>query len=207
MEKFIVFYKKYKEIIIPGVFLIGAIFIVFQITMPNFYSINELNQEIAVEQKKLNTFQNSYGVITALDENILNEKAKAAIQALPATKDPGNIYLAVVSAASEADVQLKNFSVNVGSILTNGEAVENTPIPVTVTANFSGMDVASFQSLIAALMKETPISNIKQASITNNDGSIVFDFYFKSYDLSKINSESISNLSADDEQTLKAITF
>ena len=147
-------------------------------------------------------------ITTFIDDTDLNTAVTTATSTLPAVKDPGNIYLAVISAATNAGVQLKSFSVNVGNILkTEDPAVDNVPLQVSVTANFSGIDVPSFEKLLDSLMKEAPISLITRAGITLDDGMVTIDFYFKEYDLAAINSENITNLTPADTKILEEITF
>lgn len=206
MDKYQLFYKKYKDIIIPFVFLIAAVFIILQITMPNMYAIMQLHADTADEQKKLNTYKNSYGVIDAVNEDILNDQVTLASKALPVSKSPGDIYLAVVSAATDANVSLKGFSVNVGSIVQPG-VLPSTLMEISVTASLSDVDVSSFEVFMNSLMRELPLSKIKQASVSGGAGSIVMDFYYKGYDLGFINSENIVPLTSQELNILEQVTF
>lgn len=206
MNKYTLFYKKYKAIIFPIVFLITAVFIVLQITMPNAYAIMQLQSDTAEEQKKLNTFKNSYGVIDAINEGTLDDQVTLATKALPVSKNPGDIYLAVVSAATDANVSLKGFTVNIGSIVQPGAQTSGI-MQIEVAASLSGVDVASFEAFSESLMKEVPLSKIRKAAISNEEGSITIDFYYKGYDLSFINSESIVPLTSQDLNILRQITF
>lgn len=208
MDKYRIFYQKYKGILIPIVFLLASLFIALQIAYPNIETISQLHTQISDEEKKLQVIKNSYGVVNSVDENTLNDQVSIATKALPNSKSPSDIYLAVVSAATNANASLKSFSVNVGSLLSPKEGAEvNTPTNVSVKASFTGMNVNSFQVFMESLMKEAPISVIRNAEISKESGEISVDFFYKGYDLTYINSENIGNLTPAEKNTLKAITF
>ncbi len=201
-KKLIQFYKKYSEIILPVVLLLSAVLIFFQVTLPNFLSIQSTHEEVNSEQQKLDSYKSSYSVLNNLNEQKINEDVVLATQALPSEKDPGSIYLAVVAAATDAGAELKAFSIQVGDILGKETLAPGVPQRILVNVKLSGMDQVAFKSFANRLLTELPISTMSEVRISEDDADIDLNFYYMPYNLALINAEIITSLNAAEQKTL-----
>ncbi|MBP7832497.1 MAG: hypothetical protein KA035_01875 [Candidatus Levybacteria bacterium] len=201
-KKLIQFYKKYSEIILPVVLLLSAVLIFFQVTLPNFLSIQSTHEEVNSEQQKLDSYKSSYSVLNNLNEQKINEDVVLATQALPSEKDPGSIYLAVVEAATDAGAELKAFSIQVGDILGKETLAPGVPQRILVNVKLSGMDQVAFKSFANRLLTELPISTMSEVRISEDDADIDLNFYYMPYNLALINAEIITSLNAAEQKTL-----
>lgn len=201
-KKLIQFYKKYSEIILPVVLLLSAVLIFFQVTLPNFQTIQSTHEEVSTQQQKLDSYKSSYSVLNNLNEQKINEDVVLATQALPSEKDPGSIYLAVVAAATHADAVLKGFSIQVGDILGKEALSPGVPQRILVNVRMSGMDQVSFKTFANRLLTELPISTISEVRISDGEADIDLNFYYMPYNLALINAEIITSLNAAEQKTL-----
>lgn len=201
-KKLIQFYKKYSEIILPVVLLLSALLIFFQVTLPNFQTIQSTHEEVSTQQQKLDSYKSSYSVLNNLNEQKINEDVVLATQALPSEKDPGSIYLAVVAAATHADAILKGFSIQVGDILGKEALSPGVPQRILVNVRMSGMDQVSFKTFANRLLTELPISTISEVRISDGEADIDLNFYYMPYNLALINAEIITSLNAAEQKTL-----
>lgn len=208
MDPILKFYKKHDQILLPILFLLGAILIVFEVTMPSFSELTTLRADMQSREQKLKTYKNSYELLNSLNEATLNEEVTKARQALPPDKDPGAIYLAIVASATKAQSQLKALSLRLGDIYKKGDqGGEKLPQVVLTGIKLEGMNAQQFEVFVASLTKEFPLSTIASANINNEQGDIDLWFYYLPYNLSFINTENITPLTAEEQATLRSIQF
>lgn len=202
-------FRKYKDILLPIVFLLASVFIFLQIALPNITTITSLREEVAVQQEKLNEFQNSYDTLTSLDETKLDQNITTATQALPATKNIDKIYLAITASAADSGVEVSGYSVQVGDVYQKGANRTGgaTPQTVTVSVSVANVDAVTLEAFTKALLTQFPMSRISRVGVVSTEGDINIGFYFIPYNLALINTEIITPLSPAETQTLSAISF
>lgn len=208
MEKVQSFYKKHTQAVYSALFLIGAVFIFFQIILSNLTAAGDLRGQIDAEQKKINDYKNSETVLGKLDKTVLAHQADLATRALPSSKDIQAIYLSLTQSAASANISVRGFSVKVGDIFQKRSLEKNsaTGVPfVVVNLLVSAADPASLYAFSQALVKHLPLSTIVRASVTSGEGDMDIAFYYKPFDLSYMNRNVVSSLSAEDENVLSSL--
>lgn len=208
MEKIQLFYKKNTLTVYATLFLIGAVFIFFQIVLPVFSSVRDLRDQVSSQQKKIDDYKKSEAVLKKLDVTTLSHQKDISTRALPASKDIQAIYLALTQSASNSNVSVRGFTVQIGDIFKKGrqEKISTTGVPfVVVSLLVSQADPASLYVFSQKLSKQSPLSAIVKANVNSTEGEIDIAFYYKPFDLSLINRNVIIPLSAEDQNVLKAL--
>lgn len=205
MEKLTIFYKKNTSTIYAFLFLIAAIFIVFQVILTALPFVGSVRNEVSTEQDKIAEYSRSIEILQGVNEIDLSAQADKAVKALPPSKDVQAIYLALTQAASNAHVVIKGFSVKVGDVFQNGSKGKDTitGVPfILANVTFSGISTASLNAFSEELSRQSPLSSIVRASITSGDADIDIAFYYKAFDLGAINRGVLSSLSISDKQII-----
>lgn len=198
------FFQKYKDILIPLILIVCAVFIIFQAVMPSLGSITELNRELRSEEKKLIDYKNSENVLASLNEQELLSRFETATSALPNTKDIQAIFLALNSAASESDLVLSGFSVQAGEVFeknAKNKNIQGTPA-VTVSIELSGVNENSILLFIKNLGGNFPLSKVTKMDLVNGAAELDIEFFYKPYDLNRINANVVLPLTEDEKKTL-----
>lgn len=208
MEKVQLFYKKNTQTVYSALFLIGAVFIFFQIILPNLLAAGDLRGQIDTEQKKINDYKNSETVLGKLDKIVLARQADLVTRALPSSKDIQAIYLSLTQSAASANISVRGFSVKVGDIFQKKSLEKNSAIGVpfvVVNLLISAADPASLYAFSQALVKHLPLNTIVRASVTSGEGDMDIVFYYKPFDLSYMNRNVVKMPSAQDEDVLNGL--
>ena len=200
-------YTKYKTIILSLICLLAGLIIIFKIIIPSIFYAVSFSKEIASEREKLAQYKGSNKLLNSINEEKLTQNVQMVTSALPPTKDVENIYLAINSSASKSNINLKGFSLKLGDVFQkNGKKVETIGIPyVDVSIKASNVNGLTLTAFSKALLSEFPLSKIIRIS-AGSEGDIDIRFYYKPYDLNKINTNILTPLTSQEEKTLQEIT-
>lgn len=207
MEELLDFYKKHQAIIVPSLFLLGSVFILIQVIFPTLSAIGSLQSQMKDEQKKLSDYTNSIAVLNSLDGSQINQEASIATTALPPSKDVQSIYLAITSSAAKAGVTLSGFTVSLGDVFGQSNVVQPAKgIPyVIVTVKLAGVNIDSLVQFSSELSNTNPLSKVISASINAGSGDVNILFYYKPYDLTRINKDVVKPLTPSELKILNAL--
>lgn len=207
-----VYVQKLKVYILPLIIVVISIFALWQIFLPQVFAIPDTNKKIEDKRTEVEELDNSYQTITKKFNNqTLNDNLTLTEQALPPFKDISTIYTNIILAATNSDVQIKSFKLQVGNIYNKkkrlAEEQLNMGYPV-MNGEFqigaSSLDkFISFNSLIHRIL---PISEIKKFSIQKENGTYTIVFYYKTYDpIFLAKQTKISPLSPTEQEILKKV--
>lgn len=211
MQDLKTFYKKYSSILIPGVFVLCAFFLFLQVVLPALSALNSARANLSSEQKKLSSYNESIAMLQRTEESQLSYDVGVVTAALPPSKDVQATYLALTESAAASGVTLSGFSVVVGDIYGKSDAKSPTsatsePTPfMSTNITLSGVNIQSLTQFMSQLQKSAPLSRVTGFSITDGQGTMGINFYYKPYDLSVINSNVVSQLTANQQQLLKSL--
>lgn len=206
MEELTLFYRKHSTIILPVVFLVGALFILLQVILPALAMVGTTREELSAQEKKLADYNTSIEVLRQTDAGKLASDVKIATTALPTSKDVQSLYLALTRGAANANVALTGFSVTIGDVY-GGTVLKpevGVTIPsVTVRAQLAGVNLDSLLEFSNALLAISPLSQITKAAISGGNGTVDILFYYKPYDLNKINKDVVNPLTPSQKKILE----
>lgn len=180
------FYQKYKKYILSIVIVILSIVIVWQVAIPQVFSILERRDDIEKKQAEVATLEESLTTLNSFNDSNLDNDIQTATTALPSSKEFLAMYLGVVSAAGKAQVDIKDYSTKIGTLYTrqgSSEIQEKTsvggPAPsllmnVTVDAG-SPAEVQNFTESLHAVL---PLAETKKISYTNGEAQYEILFYY-----------------------------
>ncbi|MGE5041616.1 MAG: hypothetical protein ACM3IJ_01800 [Candidatus Levyibacteriota bacterium] len=201
-----VYIEKYRYVALPIGFIVIGVLIFFQLIVPSFGSIGELNQKVASESKKLQDYKDSAAVLSRLDDSQLSQQETLAAKALPSSKDIQAIYLAITTSAANANIFVRGFSVKVGDIFqktaSKANSVNGVPF-ITVTVQVSQVSASSLYAFSTQLGKQLPLNNRIRATVSAGEGNMDIAFYYKPYDLDALNSNIVNPLSKQEVAVLQ----
>lgn len=196
-------FKKYKSQFLSLCFVLGGIFIIFMVIVPNVGNSVEQQKKNTEQSEKLKEINLSIQLIQSSEDTALEENLGIVVDALPAAKDVTAIYTSLTSAAASSGVFFEGFTVSPGSIYgTETEKVQGIP-SVAVSARISNVSNESLIEFLGLLSRNSPLSEVKEISLSGGTADVELLFFYKPYDLSVINSEIVKPLSSVEEEIIE----
>ena len=190
MEKEIrVFYSKYKPIILPSVLIFLSIFTIFKVILPQLDSISGSNQLIDAGNLRVSSLQNDLAKVTALSDSQVDENLSIATQSLPTSKDIALIFTALSDSASDAGVNLKDFSLKVGGVFGRAAKVDKdlkAAPALTVSVRIQSDDAKETAAFAQALQKRIPLAEVKTITALSNGADFSVNFFYKPVDIAGV---------------------
>ena len=169
-----ILYVKYKGYILPLIFLILALLILFNFSLPNFYNYQTEKSDFVNAQNTLNTLKQNLNIITNLKTNDLNSYSITVIRALPQSKNFEEILNSISDAESNSGVTLGDYSFQPGNLEKNLSTQNYISISLTVLG-----DISKTEKFLRALKSELPLNNVLQISVASkNSSTIDVIFYY-----------------------------
>lgn len=188
-------------------FLLCAVFILFQVIFPAASVVGSASRDLKLEKEKLASYTSSISTLQKTDESQLTADVNQATSALPSSKDIEAVYFALTTSASKAGVILSGFSVNVGDVFGKDETPSREiGIPsIKLNIQLRGANAESLLLFTNALQDMNPLSKVISADFSEGSGDMKVLFYYKPYDLTKINKDVIKPLTVLQKKTLTSL--
>lgn len=204
------YYIKYKAQILPIIFLFLIVFLIFRVIIPQFSTISEIKTNIESKSKEVEILQSSLNTLNTQDDNVILQNSKIVNTALPSVKDLSAVFLALTSASSLSNVDVKGFSLKVGGVYgksasTYTPSVLGVPF-LTVSVQTFSNDPKNMIFFVRELQKKMPLSEVKTVNAQSGSGGLEINFYYKPYDISSFAKEDkIVPLSTSEEKILELL--
>ena len=188
MEKEIIkYYQKYKVQLLPVIFFSLTFFLIFRVILSQFSSVAEIKTSIESKQREISKLQSSLDTLNSQDETVLDQDVKTVSLALPNVKDITVMFLALTSASSKSNVELKGFSLKVGGVYgksstTFAPSVSGVPA-LSVSVHVATSNPANLVLFTKELQQKLPLSEVKTIDAQSTQGNLEVNFYYKPYDL------------------------
>jgi hypothetical protein len=208
MEDFIFFYNRHRSLVLAALFLLGSLFILLQVTIPQIGAVIEAQSTLRVEQEKLASYKTSVATVGQVSESQVESDFMTTTNALPSTKSVQNMYLALTASASNAQVSINGFTVKVGGVFKKGaaEEVSAAGVPfVTVNLSLAGLDRNGVQAFAKELLDETPLSKIVKIRMNQGLADVDVIFYYKPYDLNMLQSDVVVPFTAAEDKLIQEL--
>ena len=169
-----ILYVKYKGYILPLIFLILALLILFNFSLPNFYNYQNEKSDFLNAQNTLNILKQNLNIITNLKTSDLNSYSTTVVRALPQSKNFEEILNSISDAESNSGVTLGDYSFQPGNLEKNLSTQNYISISLTVLG-----DISKTERFLRALKSELPLNNVLQISVASqNSSTIDVIFYY-----------------------------
>src|SRR3989344_8554393 len=203
-------YLKYKKSLLPLIFISLSFFMLFRIVLPQISSISESNQAISDKTLEVATLEKSLSTIETQNVTTINDNFELTNRALPTSKDVAIIFTALASAASDAQVDLKEFSIKVGGVFgkTGGtSSTSNFGTPkVDVETRISSIDGENTYQFVKKVQEKLPLSEIKNIDSTGALATVVLSFFYKPADLTLLlKQDNVKELTKSDVALLEQL--
>ena len=196
-EEFKQYYKKYKDIILPGAILLVSMFVFFKVVLPQISLIADLHTKMNDETQKIAQLNTAISTINSYPAQTLDTNLSDAGNALPYNKNILSIFLALNSLSTIYNVNIDTFSLKVGGIYSTDKTTplqdltEGIGVPsVEVTAQVSSSDPKNIIQFSNSLYQAFPLSQVKNLQYSGDGGSFDLDFFYKPYDLNYIGNDT-----------------
>ena len=180
---------KYKKFLVPLMFVLLAIFMIFVIIIPQFSTLSSLNQQISAQEEQLATLKNSISVVSSQSDETLDDQVNTATLALPTGKDVSKIFSALSAAAASSGTIIEEFSLSVGGIYGRAARFTSTVVgtpSLSVAARVQGPSPKDLTNFAKELQKTLPLAEVKKMDISDGLASFQVNFFYKPVDLSVI---------------------
>ncbi|MBP6913592.1 MAG: hypothetical protein KBC00_03215 [Candidatus Levybacteria bacterium] len=189
-------------------FLLGSLFILLQVTIPQIGAVIDAQSALQAEQEKLVAYKTSVGTINQLSESQIEDDFLKTTNALPSTKSVQNMYLALTASASNSQVSINGFTVKVGGVFKKGvaEGETTTGVPyITVNLSLAGLDRNGVQAFARELLNEAPLSKIVKIRMNQGLADVDVIFYYKPFDLNKLQSDIVTPFTAAENKLMQEL--
>lgn len=169
--------------------------VILFVIFPQIENIGLQREMNATKQAQVDELKNSLNVLQSVSTEQVESDMKLANSALPTNKDVIAVFSAISSLANFSNVQLRGFTIKVGDLYVKDESAKATDVDITSVTGFPTMDVvitltaADQKNLVIfseELYKNYPIARINTVSAQENESMVEISFYYRPYDLSKI---------------------
>lgn len=183
-----------EQLIAFALIFLGFGVILFVI-LPQIDNIGLQREMNSKKQVKVEELRNSLNVLQSVSAEQVEQDLKLASSALPANKDVISVYTSIASLANFSNVQLRGFTIKVGDLYVKDESAKAEDVDISSATGFPTMDVivtlsaADQKNLVVfteELYKNFPIARINTVSAQENESMVEISFYYRPYDLSKI---------------------
>lgn len=215
MEELIKLYiQKAKLYLIPLILVLVAFVILMYITVPQFNSIGELQQQINAKKTEVEQNIETKQALEEIPDADLTENVKIAKHALPDSKDLISIYSTLSSIALKSGATISAFSIKVGDVFSSREnaklseerSTSGSPV-LSIRLNVEATDYRNLVTFSENLYKSLPLAEIKTLRISPESGTFDVVFFYKTFDPKQlVRQEQVRPLTASEQNNLKKIT-
>ncbi|HVZ66886.1 MAG TPA: hypothetical protein VG917_01360 [Patescibacteria group bacterium] len=204
------YYLKYKNFILPTVFIMLSFFILFRVIMPQITSIASANQDIESKSTDVQTLQSSLSALSNADESAINDDLDTVVKALPVSKNITQIFEALSSAAGASSVDLKEYSLKVGGIYGRAEKVAQTSVKgvpsVDVEVKVGGASPRQIVDFTKQIQQRLPLSEVTQINSNGNNASLIISFFYKPLDLTLVSrQDNVTGVNQNDQTVINQL--
>lgn len=206
--------RKYRSNFLPVSLFLLSLFIIYRIIFPQLTTISRVRQDISGAEARVNDLSTSLATLRSLTDADIEEKFKKVNSALPANKDIVTIFTTMTSVASDTDVEVESFTINVGDVYKkNKDQGEQVPAAVQTVAPALdiqlGVEASSYENVVQfsnKLQNSLPLSEVKSVSAVNNNGQYKISFFYKPYQVEDLEVQKvIQPLSATEQKQLEGL--
>ena len=200
---FHILYFKYKIYFIPIGAVLVAVFLLFNVILPQIQQWYSDQDKIAQIEGKIDTLNKSLNTIKSLDSKTLESYLQTATTALPNGKDFIGVLTAVSGAAQESGTSVNDYSFQVGD-LTSSVVPKDTFLQINVTLKGN---IDHIRQFVSALKNQFPLSRITQIHIAGNQSaSMSIIFFYKPFPrINFTGDEVLQPLSDKEEKTITSL--
>jgi hypothetical protein len=214
MEDLNLIYKKYKQQILPIVFLLAAFFVIFKVIMPQWSEIQDFKSSLEDKSVDVKTLKSNIDFLDSISDDVVNKNYDLLTTAIPQEKNILLIFTELNNVADKNNVTLGGLSVKVGGVyssdknkpITSSQAIDGIPyLNISVEAKGNTISLKDFgQSLYQSL----PLVDIKEIDIGENDARYDVNFFFEPLKtVSGVSTQALKSLSASDSTLLNQLNL
>lgn len=185
-------YVKYKKQLTPIIFLALSLFIIFGVIVPQLSAVSESSRQIQNNAKDVEELKKTLSVVASQNEADLTSDLSTSLKALPHSKDITLIFGALSSSAASSQIQLREFSLEVGGLFGGAQAssvnIKGSP-SVNVIARVSAGNPFILIKFSNEIQKRLPLAQVTQIDANEALATFNISFYYKPLDLTLISRE------------------
>lgn len=206
------YYRKYKQFLLPTIISFLAFFIVVRIALPQFSNINATNESISAQKKEVAKLKQALFTLNEYNSTQVDTNLSTASLALPISKNIVAIFSSLSNVSVRTNATIKSFSLKVGDLYTKKS---NTPqintqvqspflvVTVSVTAPTSA-DLVKFSEEI---QKSLPLAEVKKVEVNNSEGNYEINFFYKPTNLSAVSlNHNVTPLTPKEKELLDKLS-
>jgi hypothetical protein len=210
-KEYILFGKKLSGEVLVGIALgFLMVILIFFIILPQIQGIATEIEKNRIKNDEVQKLRTSLGALNAVTDDRLESDVQVLTEALPTNKEVISVFTSLISLATNAGVQVRGFTIQVGEIYTTTEKEEvidsrsETGFPsMNVVLSLTSSDQRQIVSFSQELYKSFPIAKINSVASQDGSSSMEISFYYRPYDIDKL--QNTREVPAYTDQTLQLL--
>lgn len=174
-----ILYLRNKMYIVPSVAILVAVALFFFVVVPLVQEYFSLKEEEKNIQEKITKLKDNTSFLSGVNTAEVDNAFETSLLALPIEKDFDGILSSIDSAASDANVTLGDYSLQIGDLSSESTKV-TTALPLQVNLTISA-GLAGTRKFIAALATKLPLSEVAKIQVSDVSSSLALVFYYKQF--------------------------
>jgi hypothetical protein len=209
-KQYIVFGKKISgEILVITALGLLMMILIGAIILPQIRGLALEIEKNRIKGEEVQKLKNSLAALNAVSDDRLDSDVQVLTSTLPTNKEVISIFSSLISLASEAGVQVRGFTIQVGQVYDTKqeEDVElhsATGFPsMNVILSLTSTDERQLVAFSEALYKSYPIAKINSLASQDGSSSLEISFYYRPHNLDSL--QTTKEVPAYDTDTLQLL--
>lgn len=179
------FYKKHKNTILIVGLLLGGLFVIYQVIMPQFRQIQDNLVKLEEAERKVDTLKETVRVLATISDVELDQYYTLSNVGLPQGKDILLVFNELLAASQKTEITLGDLTINLGDVFARErKETDATTVPpvlgspaINFTINVEG-GVENIRAFAQELYNSIPVVEVLGISVNGERGEINANFFF-----------------------------
>lgn len=207
------YYRKYKQFLLPAVIFFLAFFIVVRIALPQFSNISATNETISAQKEEITKLEQALSTLNEYNSSQVDTNLSTASLALPVSKNIVAIFSSLSNVSARTNANIKSFSLKVGDLYSKksnspriNPQAQSPFIVVTVSVtSATSQDLVRFSEEI---QKSLPLAEVKKIEVNDSEGNYEINFFYKPTNLSAVSlNHSVTPLTPKEKELLNKLSI
>lgn len=169
------------------------IVLIFGIIVPQIQGIAREIEKHNLKSEEVQKLQASLQAMNAVSNDRLQSDVELLTDALPTNKEVVSLFSSIIALASESNVQVRGFTIQVGEIYATGESTNTTDSrsetgfpSMNVLLSLSSASQRQVVPFTQALYKNFPIAKVNAVAAQDGSSSLEISFYYRPYNIERL---------------------
>lgn len=199
-ENLLELYSSNKDLVVPILSIVISASLFLFVIFPQLISFSAKKSEADLENIKLSKMQETYDMLSKLDENVVDSNIKTAQKALPDKKDFESILTAISTAAGNSSTQIIDYTYQASS--NNSDKYPTILFKIQIIGG--AREAVRFTD---ELYRTYPLADVTSIVSSDSIDKLDVSFYYKAFPYVTVDDRTmVGKMSKKQEDALKTIS-